>query len=391
MLKRLFLRTRTGGTGSRPSSLTPKVDSHAPRILRSAEMHDKVPKILIQNVLNNEYLSPYSYADFFAFLQREHSEENIEFCADVARYRNMALPLFIAENLSHSESHATITPMFYSSPISSPVAEKAPILAPIVMPADHPLSQRSRALNDRYLHNNSAENLAIYHDEHAIEGLTPPHRGSESTTATAHRGSESTTTYFHRGSQSTSTTATFPHRNSDANCLREEPTSQMQQHRGSESTSHEHSIAAVTPADTPASVPVTRTSSPGIKQFPKYLTERIELILCRYLEHDSEKELNIPESIRKNIVTQIRERGVMHPDVFSPAVEAATSLMRTSSFPNFLKYATAHDTSTSRCPRRNSAADRSHLSKCGTVTPPTEVRIPQCIRTDATVTVLPGV
>ncbi|KAJ3146748.1 hypothetical protein HDU89_006003 [Geranomyces variabilis] len=369
MLKRLFLRSRTGATGSRPSSLTPKVDSHAPRIIRSAEMHDKVPKILIQNVLNNEYLSPYSYADFFAFLQREHSEENIEFCADVARYRNMALPLFIEDNLSHSESHTTITPTFYTSPISSPVAEKPPVLAPIVMPADHPLSQRSRALNDRYLHNNSAENLAIYRNEHDIEGLTPPHRGSESTTATAHRGSESTTTHFHRGSQST--TVTFPHRNSDASCLRE-PTSQMQQHRGSESTSHEHSIAAVTPADTPAPVPVARTSSPGPKQFPKYLTEQIELILCRYLEHDSEKELNIPESIRKYIVSQIRERGVMHSDVFAPAVEAATNLMRTSSFPNFLKYAAAHDTSTSRYPRRNSAADRSHLSKCGTVTPPTE-------------------
>ncbi|KAJ3178627.1 hypothetical protein HDU87_003450 [Geranomyces variabilis] len=355
---------------------------------------------------------------------REHSEENIEFCADVARYRNMALPLFIANNLPHSESHTTITPSFYSSPLASPMAETAPVLAPIVMPADHPLSQRSRALNDRYLHNNSAENLAVYRHELAAEGVTPPHRGSESTTATAHRGSESTTATAHRGSESTavtshrgseststhlnsgseSTAATLPHRNSDASCLRE-PIG----HRGSESTGREHSIAAVTPADTPAPMQVTRTSSPGHMQMPKYLLEQIELILCRYLERDSEKELNIPESIRKHIVTQIRERGVMHPDVFAPAVEAATNLMRTSSFPNFLKYAAAHDTSPSRFPRRNSAADRSHLSKCGTVTPPKEnartakcaaeekkacvvhgMKMPERIRTDATVTV-PGV
>ncbi|KAJ3152076.1 hypothetical protein HDU86_005921 [Geranomyces michiganensis] len=365
MLKRLFMRNRIGSAGipSPPSSGT-KFDQLSPRVIRSSDLHDKAPKISIQNVLLNEYFSPYSYADFFAFLQREHSEENIEFCADVARYRNEALALFPTQNFSHSESHSTLSPILGNTPVASPTCEKPPALAPAVLPADHPLSQHSRALNDRYLHNNSGEEIRLC-DRTSTQSsgtTTAQHRGSHSSSATyRNRCSESSGTH-----ESLTSMRYHPHC-SNCTTIQESPTP------ATSSTDDDH--AKATPATACAATSTKPTTSfPFSEQFPKHLQEQIELIVCRYLERDSEKELNIPESIRKSIVAQIRERGVMHPDVFAPAIEAATNLMRTSSFPNFLKYAAAHDTSAGRVPRRNSAADRSRLAKCGTVTPPTETR-----------------
>ncbi|KXS10779.1 hypothetical protein M427DRAFT_36596 [Gonapodya prolifera JEL478] len=56
----------------------------------SSQEHELVKKIQLHNVLNRETLSPFSYEEFRSFLQLEHAEENLEFWENIQDYHREA-------------------------------------------------------------------------------------------------------------------------------------------------------------------------------------------------------------------------------------------------------------------------------------------------------------
>ncbi|KAJ3023241.1 hypothetical protein HKX48_003845 [Thoreauomyces humboldtii] len=171
------------------------------------------PKVTISRVLNDELLSPYGLADFFAFLQKERSHENLEFFSDVARYVAQALPIY------EGGSRRTL-----------------PTIGSIL---------KSSTLSD-----------------------------------TESRSSE----------------------NSDSTLQLSIPPAQLQM-----------------------------------------LARRVESIISTYLTPQADMEINLPQTIRKRLLFEVREKNNYHPEIFEDAVDHITTMMRLSSFPNFLRSAFSKD------------------------------------------------
>jgi hypothetical protein len=87
----------------------------------------------------------------------------------------------------------------------------------------------------------------------------------------------------------------------------------------------------------------TGASEPTNNDFPEYaqLKEQICGILDTYFTPGTQKELNVPDKIRKKLVKDVKELGLLHPDVFLDAVDNVCTMMRLSSFPNFYRAAQA--------------------------------------------------
>ncbi|KAI8910716.1 hypothetical protein DFJ77DRAFT_470815 [Powellomyces hirtus] len=76
-----------------------------------------------------------------------------------------------------------------------------------------------------------------------------------------------------------------------------------------------------------------------LEESMRALRADMERIISTYLLQDSAKEINLPDVLRKRILNEVRENNNLHPDLFKGAIENVTTMMRLSSFPNFLKQA----------------------------------------------------
>ncbi|KAJ3116590.1 hypothetical protein HDU96_009249 [Phlyctochytrium bullatum] len=93
------------------------------------------------------------------------------------------------------------------------------------------------------------------------------------------------------------------------------------------------SADASEPADPPP------PPSPEAAAFLEELQQRLQKILEVYFQTGADKELNIPASVRKRVLAEVKEKKNFHPDVFNAAVDNVCTMMRLSSFPNFYKKA----------------------------------------------------
>ncbi|KAI8847942.1 RGS domain-containing protein [Chytridium lagenaria] len=76
---------------SEEGSLAPANRALSPQAPRaSGTQSGRVLKVGLFQVLNDELEAPFSLADFYLFLRKEHSEENIEFYEEVERYKQFA-------------------------------------------------------------------------------------------------------------------------------------------------------------------------------------------------------------------------------------------------------------------------------------------------------------
>ncbi|KNC99822.1 uncharacterized protein SPPG_05196 [Spizellomyces punctatus DAOM BR117] len=210
-------------------------------------------KISVQSVLNDEFLPPYGLADFYAFLQKEHSEENIEFYQDIQRYRQRALPIFNALK-QRNASRANLRPSMDEL-------------------------RKSRASLRR--------SVDSVHTSKAAE----------------------------RTLVNTPTEETTPN-----------PTA-------------ESSDSIVAPA--PLVAKDKEPSLPDLKPILASLREDLETLIKTYMTEGADKEINLPQSIHRRILVEIRDKHNYHPDLFKGALENVTTMMRLSSFPNFIKAASA--------------------------------------------------
>ncbi|KAI9206432.1 RGS domain-containing protein [Polychytrium aggregatum] len=71
------------------------------------------------------------------------------------------------------------------------------------------------------------------------------------------------------------------------------------------------------------------------------LRDHLERIIIRFLEPGSDREINIPAPMRKKLLYEIQDKQNFHPDIFIPALEETYKMMKTSSFPTFLKRQTS--------------------------------------------------
>ncbi|KAJ3049048.1 hypothetical protein HK097_009959 [Rhizophlyctis rosea] len=74
----------------------------------------------------------------------------------------------------------------------------------------------------------------------------------------------------------------------------------------------------------------------------------MEKLITLYLTPGGDREVNLPAVTRKKIVSEVKEKGNYHPDIFATAMEQTYQLMKTSSYPQFYKQAAAAATSAGR-------------------------------------------
>ncbi|KAI8912225.1 RGS domain-containing protein [Powellomyces hirtus] len=72
------------------------------------------------------------------------------------------------------------------------------------------------------------------------------------------------------------------------------------------------------------------------------LKDEVELIVTLYMIPGSDKEVNLPSSVRKKVLTEVNEKKNYHPDVFKHALEHVYLMMKTSTYPNFYREAVAY-------------------------------------------------
>ncbi|KAI9099842.1 RGS domain-containing protein [Phlyctochytrium arcticum] len=217
-------------------------------------------KISVQGVLNDEFLPPFSLQDFYAFLEKEHSEENIQFYQDVQKYRTRATPIFNVLR-QRTQSRATL---------SRPSADDL---------------KRSKA--------------SLRHSNESI--------------ASFRQGGARTLDRAHGGSRKKSFAASMA---STEDLEDEGSTPQPLMAKGA------------------------MPSLPDLKPVLASLREELEDLINLYMTDGSDREINLPQNIRKRVVNEIREKRNYHPDIFKAALENVSTMMRLSSFPNFLKAAT---------------------------------------------------
>ncbi|TPX78524.1 hypothetical protein CcCBS67573_g00238 [Chytriomyces confervae] len=86
----------------------------------------------------------------------------------------------------------------------------------------------------------------------------------------------------------------------------------------------------------------------------------LDAMVSTYFSKDSDTELNMPSTILKPLHANINERGNIHPDVFTRALENVVQMMRLSSLPNFQRVALAKGRIQYRICIENVLADRLH-------------------------------
>jgi len=113
-------------------------------------------------------------------------------------------------------------------------------------------------------------------------------------------------------------------------------------------SSHSHSIhntmgggLAALPIPPTVNTSLTSPTSDDKEAKIAALKDDLDTILTLYLTPGSNKEVNIPDSVRKRIMLEVREKKILHPDVLKPAAEHILALMKLSSFPNFVKQGNA--------------------------------------------------
>ncbi|KAL3897127.1 MAG: hypothetical protein SGCHY_003631 [Lobulomycetales sp.] len=69
------------------------------------------------------------------------------------------------------------------------------------------------------------------------------------------------------------------------------------------------------------------------------LRKDLDAIILLFLTPESQKEVNLPQNVVKNVLSEIRDSENYHPDVLKPVLEKTYEMMKTSSFPNFYRQA----------------------------------------------------
>ncbi|KAJ3001797.1 hypothetical protein HKX48_002667 [Thoreauomyces humboldtii] len=84
------------------------------------------------------------------------------------------------------------------------------------------------------------------------------------------------------------------------------------------------------------------TEQPTTEDDRRKMKDECERIQKLYLEPGSEKEINLPATLRKKVMIEIKDKGNHHPDVFKHCLEHVYLLMKTSSYPNFYRECVVH-------------------------------------------------
>ncbi|KAJ3180871.1 hypothetical protein HDU85_003956 [Gaertneriomyces sp. JEL0708] len=190
-------------------------------------------KISLTAVLNDEHDSPFSLADFEKFVQKEHSEENLEFWFALMRYRANASMFF------HTKDHSSSSLL-------------------------------------RYRRTNSHISMRSYSS------------AFNSTTSLSNR----------------------PHLPSSVH--------------------------------TSNSVNVAGSEDNGSEEDLEKIKEEAEMLVTLYMTPGSDKEVNLPASVRKKALLEVNEKKNYHPDVFKNVMEHVYYLMKNSTYPNFYRQSVAY-------------------------------------------------